>query len=219
MILTCPECAAQYVLPDDAIGRRGRRVKCTTCQHVWTERPIINQADEDDFEISPMDPFQARRDRFGAPVAQAEPIEVVTKAPKKDILLKTLGMAALLLVLIFGAAIAIRFSAVSWWPPLALFYETIGLPAEAPGKNLQLKNVKAVFDKTLDISGTLNNPSKQDQFLPRLQIRLNGEGGVLKHWNIDLYGKTLPAGKEAAFKYSLKNVPTGGQNVTLLFVD
>lgn len=35
MILTCPECDAQYTLPDDAIPAEGREVRCAACEHVW----------------------------------------------------------------------------------------------------------------------------------------------------------------------------------------
>ena len=35
MILTCPACATQYRLKDDAIPPEGRQVRCAACKHKW----------------------------------------------------------------------------------------------------------------------------------------------------------------------------------------
>ncbi len=37
MILTCPACATQYRLKDDAIPPEGRQVRCAACKHKWHE--------------------------------------------------------------------------------------------------------------------------------------------------------------------------------------
>jgi len=36
MILECPQCEARFRVPSDALGARGRRVRCGACGHVWT---------------------------------------------------------------------------------------------------------------------------------------------------------------------------------------
>ena len=35
MILTCPNCATQYVVKDGAIPPQGRQVRCAACSHSW----------------------------------------------------------------------------------------------------------------------------------------------------------------------------------------
>jgi len=46
MILTCPECEAQYSLPDDAIPAKGRSVRCANCAHVWMAFPEPAEEEE-----------------------------------------------------------------------------------------------------------------------------------------------------------------------------
>jgi len=39
MIITCPGCAIRYEVPETAISRSGRRVRCKTCSFVWHAVP------------------------------------------------------------------------------------------------------------------------------------------------------------------------------------
>ena len=39
MILTCPRCAARYVVGEDQVGLQGRKVKCTACGEIWRAKP------------------------------------------------------------------------------------------------------------------------------------------------------------------------------------
>jgi len=47
MIVTCPNCTTRFLVPDDAIGTTGRRVKCGACGHLWLAVP-----DRDDDEAA-----------------------------------------------------------------------------------------------------------------------------------------------------------------------
>ncbi len=52
MILTCPECATQYGIPDGAISEKGRKVKCVQCAHVWRQMPISETNDDSNADTS-----------------------------------------------------------------------------------------------------------------------------------------------------------------------
>lgn len=39
MILTCPQCSANFKVPDGALGDNGRKVKCSDCGHIWHQVP------------------------------------------------------------------------------------------------------------------------------------------------------------------------------------
>ena len=50
MILTCPECKTQYAIPEGSIGDNGRKVKCSKCAHIWTQKPLKDIVDKEIIE-------------------------------------------------------------------------------------------------------------------------------------------------------------------------
>lgn len=48
MIISCPECKTRYVVSPTAIGKDGRLVKCSNCEHSWFE-----EAPAEDLEVVP----------------------------------------------------------------------------------------------------------------------------------------------------------------------
>ena len=48
MRLICPNCGAQYEVPDDVIPDEGRDVQCSNCGHTWFEYPGQSEMDEYD---------------------------------------------------------------------------------------------------------------------------------------------------------------------------
>ncbi len=47
MRLTCPNCGAQYEVPEDAIPETGRDLECSNCGHGWYEMPGVGPMDLD----------------------------------------------------------------------------------------------------------------------------------------------------------------------------
>lgn len=39
MILSCSECGTRYLVPTQALGEAGRRVRCKVCNHEWFQSP------------------------------------------------------------------------------------------------------------------------------------------------------------------------------------
>jgi predicted Zn finger-like uncharacterized protein len=72
MILTCPNCATQYVVKDGAIPPGGRQVRCASCKHSWHQDPEGNAAVETEASTAPETAVEAS----SPPVAREEPAEV-----------------------------------------------------------------------------------------------------------------------------------------------
>ena len=53
MILTCPNCATQYVVKDGAIPPQGRQVRCASCKHSWHQYPDPESASEPESDDRP----------------------------------------------------------------------------------------------------------------------------------------------------------------------
>ena len=68
MILTCPNCATQYVVKDGAIPPEGRQVRCAACKHSWHQEP----------EEAAAGAPQSEPDQPDEPKALAEPMPTAT---------------------------------------------------------------------------------------------------------------------------------------------
>src|SRR5262245_38150678 len=45
MRITCPSCASHFELPSELLGKRGRALKCATCQHSWYQAAQVESLD------------------------------------------------------------------------------------------------------------------------------------------------------------------------------
>lgn len=85
MRLTCPNCDAQYEVPDSAIPAGGRDVQCSNCGHFWYQMPP-GEGEEafaaDDLGTETAEQSIARA--MGASDADAEPPERAPAAPEPD---------------------------------------------------------------------------------------------------------------------------------------
>jgi predicted Zn finger-like uncharacterized protein len=43
MRIICPECEAGFDVPDSAIPEKGRKLKCSQCQHKWHQMPVADE--------------------------------------------------------------------------------------------------------------------------------------------------------------------------------
>src|SRR5579863_9716293 len=43
MLVTCPNCSAQYNVPDQMVGMKGRTMRCSRCQNQWQQPFVASQ--------------------------------------------------------------------------------------------------------------------------------------------------------------------------------
>ena len=62
MILSCNSCEKKFVVPDNAIGKTGRLVQCSSCGNKWKQFPIVREIGQKE-KITPIKtaPKKARK--------------------------------------------------------------------------------------------------------------------------------------------------------------
>lgn len=48
MKIACPKCGTRFTVPDNALGTKGRRIRCARCAHMWHQDPLPPGAAPDD---------------------------------------------------------------------------------------------------------------------------------------------------------------------------
>lgn len=234
MIITCPSCDAQYLLPDNAIGEKGRRVKCTTCDYTWIQAPETEEPEQsheiaeefaDQVELVTAaqdsdDDFSINMDEF------LSQIDSISKAGSTRILIDGLMYALCALIITGIGLVSFSDKIVAAWPESALFYETLQIPVTPPGQGLEFQEMKIATTATeaetgdVAISGKLINKSQSFIRLPKLRVRATTQKDEwLKDWTINLDNQVLSAGKEATLDYVLQDAPAGTANIHLIFID
>lgn len=153
MILTCPSCTRRFVVEDTVIDV-GREVSCVLCHHTWyQELPSRkrNTSIENNLKLSPL-PLPPKKTRsWGWP-------------------LYGLAVSICLTTALLG-----RDALVNSYPPLKLFYDTIGAQTKLDSGFVHLEKVKASYVTTqgkpkLVISGSIVNTSEQSITIPSLNV-------------------------------------------------
>jgi predicted Zn finger-like uncharacterized protein len=211
MLLTCPKCAQKFKVPDKALGTKGRKVKCSNCEHKWHQKPkakakkkpvepapeaeeaAVEPSEDLGFKVgfgegegaSGLSPEDLEADMDPPPLGDVSRFRAVRSGPEKPSRPIVLYTLLALLVLIPAALLGLRTTLVHAWPASALLYDTIGMSVAVPGEGLVLQNVH-VFRRQ---EGTV------EVLVVNGQVRNPGEGLVsmpsLRATILDAGGGTL----------------------------
>lgn len=155
------------MLEAEAVGEQGRRVRCVSCGHTWVAQPVVE---------SIIDLFPENENKLLSENAKSKRFH-----PSRWI------VVALLLIGLMSLAIVGRDHVIRLWPPASELYKELGLPVEAPGTGLALKDITVIpieeqGKKSLVVKGMVTNMTSEIRYLPPLRVRAYGKCSLLPWW-------------------------------------
>ena len=240
MILTCPQCATRYFLPDVQVGREGRAVKCTACGKIWRadgasppepepepefEPPASTPSHH--FEPPPPEDFPDPEEEFAAAAQRRAEIlrEKKADAERKQRQAAVITAAvwagvAAAIALSVSLAVIFRIQVVKWWPGTASAYAALGMPVNASGLLLdKVQAAPAIVEghRSLMVTGVLTNASAAPRAAPAFRVNiLDKAGKPLAQRTIHTApSAALKVGEARRFQLQVDDPPAGAVDVEL----
>ena len=162
MIISCPSCSSNFALPSNAIGEKGRKVKCSKCDHVWLAKPV-KKSDLDNALDTP-------NKKIGRNFKASKNIPQKYKEHK----IKYLYVASLVILLSIG----VIFGALKTPAPNGIVASVMGLENN---EGLRLNNFTAdseIVDNKLDfyLEGEIVNLTAEKMRVPLLNVKILSAG-------------------------------------------
>lgn len=242
MILTCPECATAYSVPDSKIPAGGRTVKCAACQARWTAYPQVEDAHAAQADDNPSPPAEAPGQEPAAPIeapvfgalesAAPPPAEDLPRAfrARADFARKVRQAAAAGIVwagmvavvaLVVVMAIIFRADVVRMWPSSAGAFSAIGLPVNSLGLAIEQIKARPLLKDghaALQISGVIRNVETHAIVTPPLQIQLLDKSGKALATKIARAADPrIPPGKTRHFSLVMLDPPAAAHDLEIAF--
>ncbi|WOI11992.1 DUF3426 domain-containing protein [Thalassospira lucentensis] len=201
MIITCPDCSKKYSVKTEAIGPKGRTVRCKNCGNSWHQDPPGTKTpspaqenklpppfDQDgalgaDFNADQMpgqvDPGFEEADKIPDP--PPIPQQLIRNNPKPPAKSKKGVVGWILFFLILGGIGAGGYFAkdilINLWPPIAKVYDMVGLDVPHVGEGLDIRELPPTREEedgvdVLVVRAEIVNISEVDRVLPYLLIEL-----------------------------------------------
>jgi len=237
MILTCPNCASRYFLPDAQVGPAGRVVKCAHCKTTWRAQPQGEPAPQPQPEpprIEP-DPPEALPDpeaefavaaQRRAEILREQKAAAERKARQSAMVGASVwaGLAAAV-ALVLVMAVVFRAKVVELWPGTASAYAAVGLPVNASG--LLIDKVAATPQvlgghRVLRVTGVVTNAAGAPRPIPGFRVGvLDHAGKILMQRTIAMSAPPIKVGEARRFSLTVTDPPPGydAVEVTLALPD
>jgi predicted Zn finger-like uncharacterized protein len=231
MILTCPECATRYFVPDDKVGPDGRTVKCSSCGNRWTAHgepalELFVDADEGATVRAPADPVFEEQPVSALPGEElpkvfrqkADTDRRVREAVTTGVVWA--GMAVAMVALV-ASAVIFRVNVVKLWPGSAAAYAGVGLPVNRLGLTIENIRAEAALEDghaALSVTGIIRNVEDKPAAAPPLRVTLINKAGKVVAVKLAAPADPLiPPGGVRHFVVSLLDPPTTAADLEVAF--
>jgi predicted Zn finger-like uncharacterized protein len=220
MILTCPECATRYFVPDEKVGPSGRTVRCSSCGNRWTAE---GQADLELFVDPEAGAVALDGDKAeDTPVSElpGDELPKVFRQKATDerrvreaatVGVVWAGMAVGVLALALGG-IVFRGSVVEMWPSTASAFAAVGLDVNRVGLEIEDVSAEAALQDghaALAVSGVMRNVEDHPVKAPPLRVSLlNKAEKVVAVKLASPADPLIPPGETRHFALSIIDPPT-----------
>jgi predicted Zn finger-like uncharacterized protein len=233
MILCCERCDARYAVDDGRMGKSGRKVRCTSCGHIWFQT-FGESPDSSRRGISPefnaveapkpapksveADPDVNPVRRFGATAARKpEPVRKSGVFRKRA--LRLLGFVLPTAAMVAGL-VAFREPLVTLWPPAARLYALAGFesPITMPGlaiRGVRMEEQVAGGHRTVIVDGEVANTGTEPHVLPPLRATLADGSEAKARWSFSVGQAELAPGQAASFHTQLADAPEGARSISV----
>ncbi len=241
MIISCPECAANFLVDAAALGATGRMVRCGKCAHTWPETapetvsedvdtsagdeaaPPPDPETDSENDPEPDSPFEsdsADRDDYRTSIRRGVP---ALQRKRKSIVAR-ITWVLLILLLLGGAGGGVFFQnqIIKAWPVSERLYDMAGLIQEPLGVGLNLVNVKfsrqSAKDGGLLVEGEVENISDHVLDVPGLRATLfNKEKKAVQRWPFTAPLPRLLPGENMKFKTVINHPAKGAARIEIDF--
>ena len=207
MIIRCFACSTRFRIDPAALGDAGRRVRCTSCGHVWLELPPGGVA--------------RRSDPNGSPTASSEtPTTGRSHAEWIGWLVAGFVVAVVLTGLSLG-----RNTIVAAWPDTVGAYDSAGLSIRVPHADglriagIESERVQGGNGAVLLVRGVVENTIEHARAVPVLEAVLTDEDGTELHrWRVATLSSVLDAGQSTTFESWVAHPPEEAARVSVGFL-
>lgn len=226
MIINCPSCKARYKVEPTQFGPKGRRVRCTACGNLWTEKPPQDFPQPVEPEMTSIEgtsePDSAMlgssaETAAGLPVDEAE-----APGTQRGNARGWVALVAVVVAIFVVGALA-RESIVRAWPPAQRLYMAIGFPADNSKPSLNIEVVS--HDQTIKdgrtilvVKGKVTNTSDEVHDVPKLHAWIRAvDARELANWTFSANQTRLLPGETVQFVTRFQNPPAGAAALSINF--
>ena len=224
MILTCPDCATRYSVPDQQLGPDGRTVRCAACGARWTARA------EEPLDLSPEPVLETEREEpVPAPMLAADELPKIfrdrAQAKLKERQAVATGVVwagmAGVFALILGVTVIMRQDVARIFPRAAGAYAMAGLPVNLVGLTIEGQHAQPTLidgHAALTVTGALRNIRDKAIIAPPLKISLLNPAGREVAVKLGYpAGPPIPPGEARHFTVNMLDPPISATDVEIVF--